>query len=512
MGVLNNDAELAARFHDDALGELANGRPAAALTALRRALALAPGRVAAHHALGVALEELERLDEAGAAYGEALRLDWKYAAARQSLGELLRRRGRLAQARDCFETALLMDPALNNVRIALARTLVDMGQVDAAVSCYREAIVRSPETAALHIELGTALWKTGDSRGALQAFERAVVVAPGSAEAHYNLGSAMLELGRFDAAFASAGEAQRLRPGFADALLLNAAGLAANGALDAGVALLERSVGTEGYLLLAIRLMNSRLFDPARRCLVKALQEAPADTMARHLLAALSGENPDHPAAGYVRQLFDASAASFDQNLVSKLGYEIPREMVQELGATGNPAQAPWDVLDLGCGTGLVGAEIVSHSRRLVGIDLAPNMIERARARNVYTELRCADLLDALAEEQGHYDVVTAADVFIYVGKLDEVMPAVRRVLHPGGLFAFSAEAAEASDGRAPQGYRLGVMGRYAHSAAYLRRLAEQNRFRVELLRETRIRFEHRQPVRGWLTIWRAGPPADCRS
>jgi predicted TPR repeat methyltransferase len=52
--------------------------------------------------------------------------------------------------------------------------------------------------------------------------------------------------------------------------------------------------------------------------------------------------------------------------------------------------------------------------------------------------------------------------------------------------------------------FRLGVMGRYAHGADYLRRLAAQNEFEVELLRPTRIRFEQRRPVEGWLTVWRA--------
>jgi predicted TPR repeat methyltransferase len=164
------------------------------------------------------------------------------------------------------------------------------------------------------------------------------------------------------------------------------------------------------------------------------------------------------------------------------------------------------NVLDLGCGTGLVGVEIGSRSRRLVGIDLSPNMIERARARNLYTELRCTDLMRGIAmeqAEQARYDVVTAADVFIYVGKLDAVVPAVRKVLNPGGLFAFSAEALEATGEIPPRGYRLGVMGRYAHSAEYLRQLAELNGFHVELLRSIRIRLEHRRPVEGWLTVWR---------
>lgn len=358
----------------------------------------------------------------------------------------------------------------------------------------------------IYMRLGAVLWKQGDSGGALTAFEHAMVGNAGSAEAHYNLGSAQLEAGQFAEAVGSAREALRLRPAFSEARMLCAAGLAAGGGVEAGAELVGQlgrveMPAAQRYLLLAIRLLSSKLFDPARPCLERVLREDPGEVMARHLLSAVSGENPDRPVDGYVRQLFDASAATFDQELVSKLGYVIPREMVEALraatGAGGRP-DAPWDVLDLGCGTGLVGVEIASSSQRLTGVDVAPNMIERARARNIYTELHCEDLMTVLSRDV-RYDVVTAADVFIYVGKLDAVVPAIRRVLRPGGLFAFSAEAAETA-----AGFQLGVMGRYAHDAGYLRRLAAENAFAVEVLRETRIRFEHRHPVRGWLTVWRA--------
>jgi predicted TPR repeat methyltransferase len=357
----------------------------------------------------------------------------------------------------------------------------------------------------IYQRLGAVLWKQGDSAGALVAFEQSMAGNAGSAEAHYNLGSAQLEAGKFAEALGSAQEALRLRPGFSEARLLCAAGLAATGAIEAGAELVAQlgrveMPAAQAYLLLAIRLLNSRLFDAARPCLERVLREDPGEVMARHLLSAVSGENPDRPVDGYVRQLFDASAATFDQELVTKLEYVVPREMVEVLtavAAVGGP-DAPWDVLDLGCGTGLVGVEIASRSRRLTGIDLAPNMIERARARDIYTLLRCEDLVTALSRE-ARYDVITAADVFIYVGKLDAVIPAIRGALRPGGLFAFSAEAVAS-----PAGYRLGLMGRYAHDAGYLQGLAAENGLAVELLRETRIRFEHRRPVRGWLTVWRA--------
>jgi predicted TPR repeat methyltransferase len=457
---LGRERERAVRLREAALGELANGRPAAALTALRRALTLSPDFAAAQETLGVTLEDLQRVGEAEAAYREALRLDPTCTIARQNLGQLLRRLGRFEEA----------------------------------ASCFREVLARRPQAFALLMEFGATLWKIDDVRGALEAFQRAVAVSPGSAEAHYNQ---------------RAGESLRLQPGFTEGLLLNAAALAATGQIDLAVGMLDRLAGREvslheRYVLLATRLMSSKLFEPARRCLQEALREEPDEVMARHLLAALSGENPERPTDGYVRRLFDTSAAGFDENLITKLGYGIPQEMAAALLSLEDTPARPWDVLDLGCGTGLVGVELAAHSRRLVGVDLAPNMIAQARKRNSYTDLHCADIMAALAADAGHYHVVTAGDVFIYVGRLDGVIPEVRRVLKSGGLFAFSAEAAEAMDGAAEEGYRLGIMGRYAHSATYLRQLAARNRFRVEQLQPVRIRFEHRRPVQGWLTIWRA--------
>ena len=520
------EVEMAARRHDFALGELADGRPAAALKALKQAVALDRNRASAHHDLGLALKDLGRLEEAERAHRDALRLDPTYAVAYQKLGELLRDRGELEEARGCFQSALRLDSALNESRLNLGQVLEDLGELVAAARCYEEAIPRSSAPAGIYMKLGTASWKLGDSARALEAFERSVQGAPASAEALYNLGSAQLELGQFEAAERSAHKVLGLRPGFSEAVTLRAAALAASGAIEAAVDLLRPLTGqgascahaapgesggrnpqaAERYWLLATRLMNSRLFEPARRCLEAALGEDPTDVMAAHLLSALSGTNPEHPVEGYVRQLFDTSAATFDRDVVSKLGYDIPHEMVEAvLGVAGKP-QGRWEALDLGCGTGLVGEQIAPYCRRLVGVDVAPNMIERARARNVYTDLQCADLTDALAREEmknSRFDVVTAADVFIYVGKLDSVIPAIRRVLRPGGTFAFSAEAAELVQDAPSAEYRLGVMGRYAHSAAYLRRLATVNGFDIELLRPTRIRFEHRRPVEGWLSVWR---------
>lgn len=464
---------------DLATGELANGRPAAALRALREALGLNPGSGAAHFNLGVALGALGRYEEAAAAYRTVIEIDPTCTAAHRALGELLD----------------------------------ESGDLEEAARCYREVIRRAP-TAAAQARLGGALWKLGDSEGALTALEQAVLGDPSSAAAHYNLGCVQLELGHFAAAVDSARAALRLSPAFPQAMTLCAAGLTAIVGPDAAEPFLLSVAASRaaGYMAVAIRLMSSRLFEPARQCLERVVGEAPGHAMALHLLASLARANPEHPVEGYVRELFDASAATFDHELVAKLGYDIPREMAVALQSVARDSSAcsaapPWNVLDLGCGTGLVGEQMAPFSQRLVGVDLAPKMIERAAARDLYTSLYCTDLMTALAQEIAHdvlYDVVTAADVFIYVGKLDEVIEAIRRVLRVGGLFAASVEGLEAGDAGGSADYRLGVMGRYAHAKHYLQRLAAGNSFEVIVLRETRIRLEHRRPVAGWLTVWRA--------
>jgi predicted TPR repeat methyltransferase len=203
--------------------------------------------------------------------------------------------------------------------------------------------------------------------------------------------------------------------------------------------------------------------DASLQCFKRVLEFEPDNALAQHLLAARTDANVERDPSGYIRSLFDSYAGTFDQHLKG-LDYTTPQRLMVEILAARDGA-TPWDSLDLGCGTGLFGAEIASRSRRLVGVDVSAKMIERARELNLYTELRCTDLLTALESEASEsYDVVAAADVFVYVGKLDSIVPAVRNVLRRDGIFAFSAEAAEGAtsgEDASNRGYTAGIRGRY---------------------------------------------------
>jgi predicted TPR repeat methyltransferase len=400
---------------------------------LRRAIELDPAIVTAYDNLGIALERLGRFKESEAQYRKALELDCRHAPALQHLGELLRGQNCLDEARQSFESALKIDPSLTQVRIDLADILLEQGEFLAAAQGYQAAIATGWSGPATYINLGIALKEMGDVEGSLDAFEHPVKRDPQSPEAHLSLASALLDCARLDEALARAREAIRLRSDFPQAHLVYGMVLAAQGDWIGAVGSAARSMAPQSspeqiLAMLGAKLLNIGLPERVRECFQILLEREPDDVGARHVIASLSAQNPDHPDEEYIRRLFDGYADTFNRHLTVSLGYNLPREMVADLLAVGSRA-VPWDVLDLGCGTGLVGFELAAHNRSLVGVDLSPKIIERARRCKAYTLLKAANLMSVLDEERPNgYDVVSAADVFIYVGKLDSLVPAVSKV------------------------------------------------------------------------------------
>ncbi|MDA0238941.1 MAG: methyltransferase domain-containing protein [Proteobacteria bacterium] len=151
-------------------------------------------------------------------------------------------------------------------------------------------------------------------------------------------------------------------------------------------------------------------------------------------------------------------------------------------------------LLDLGCGTGLVGKHLAPYTDELVGVDLSPNMLEIADQKGIYTELSESDVLTYLNSAASRsFDLITAADVFVYVGALTDVFRQVARVLRPGGLFAFSIEKLGVGS------FEISLSGRYKHSRAYIEDLANRFGFTQAHLEEVIIRQEFDNSIEGYL-------------
>lgn len=235
----------------------------------------------------------------------------------------------------------------------------------------------------------------------------------------------------------------------------------------------------------------------------RALALQPDDVFGVRLKLALLGAEgmPDQPPSRYVEGLFDDYADRFDTALIEKLGYSVPAK----LAALVSPHGPFRNTVDLGCGTGLFGAEIRGRTERLEGFDLSANMLAKARAKGLYDHLGQSDLSLArdasglfgdLASHRG--DLVSAADVLMYLGSLETVFPLVQDLLSPGGLFAFSVE--DAGEG---EGFVLRDSLRYAHSEAYIRALLSRFGFDLMKVENTVIRMDAGKPVHGILFLSR---------
>lgn len=234
----------------------------------------------------------------------------------------------------------------------------------------------------------------------------------------------------------------------------------------------------------------------------RALQLDPEDVFGVRLKLALlrDEEVPDQPPSRYVESLFDAYAERFDTALVEKLDYSVPAKLAGLVAEKG-PFRL---VVDLGCGTGLLGAEIRSFADRLEGFDLSANMLAKAQQKDLYDHLGQSDL-SLSGQEAGLFgtglphhraDLVTAADVLMYLGSLETVFPLVGELLAPGGYFAFSVENAGEVEG-----FVLRESLRYAHTEAYIIGLLRRYRLQNLETRCTDIRLDRGKPVRGMLFL-----------
>ena len=228
-----------------------------------------------------------------------------------------------------------------------------------------------------------------------------------------------------------------------------------------------------------------------------ALALDPADHSGASLKLALAesaGGNPIPPSA-FVEMLFDQYAPKFDQTLVGVLGYCVP-DLLEAAIARARPGRFGL-ALDLGCGTGLMGERLRPFCDRLEGFDISAEMLRKARAKGVYDRLEKADL-QAFSYDGPRADLVTAADVFMYVGALEGVVKTVDGLLAEGGLFAFSVEKLDAADGFAPQPSR-----RYAHAEGYVKPVLREAGLTVVSLEEQIIRQDRNEPVTGLIVTAR---------
>lgn len=347
----------------------------------------------------------------------------------------------------------LYDSNKNNLKVVnnLGRLYEESGQLDRAISYFKEAIDIDNTVPVIHLNLGKALFKLGKTTNdsdliqeAMNSYKKVIKLDPEQPEAYF-------EIGRTHSLQGNQEKAKK-------------------------------------YYSLALNKKLPTDFEKPKEFILAA----------KYYLSSL--EDPEiynNDKKEFIADLFDGYAEKFDNHLVDKLEYKTP-ELINNTLLEFIDKDKKYNILDLGCGTGLCAPYLSAYSRELTGIDLSKKMIQKAKSLNLYTSLVVGEISEVVNQTENSYDIIVAADVFVYIGGLSDIFDACHLKMKPGSLFIFSTEKYNNNDS---EEYRLYDTGRYKHSIKYIDSLI--NKYDFELIRhdECPLRKDSGVPVIGNLSI-----------
>ena len=133
------------------------------------------------------------------------------------------------------------------------------------------------------------------------------------------------------------------------------------------------------------------------------------------------------------RESYDELAATYTQRIFGELaGKPLDRHLLNRFA---EDVRGRGLVADLGCGPGHVARYLHEQGVRMLGIDLAPRMIEWARKLSPEIEFRVGDMR-ALELPDGALAGIVAFYSLIHIDEREmrPTLRELRRVLAPGGL------------------------------------------------------------------------------
>ena len=398
-----------------------------------QAIELNPNNIGTYINLGVAQQNLELFDETEQSLKKALSMNDSHPQVQNNLGALYILKSEHITAKPYVEKAISLQPDYSDAHSNMGEIQKHLQNNDAAINSYLKAIELNVNNINAHIGLGMLHSTIGNFDDAEHHLQYAIQLNPHHSEAFFNLG------------------------------FLH-------------------------YL--------KKSYDLASNYFEKTIQIDPNHHNATYLLSAITGKaSPDQSPKPYVTNLFDHYADKFDDHLVNSLGYDVPNKMYSLFEELAQPAQTE-NLLDLGCGTGISGQNFHSLYSHLSGIDLSENMLAKAKEKNIYDALHNVDITDYLDIVSLRFDLVIAADVFVYIGNINKIVKSIYTRQNKNGYFIFSVEKSLSH-----QTFHLRETGRYSHNTAYIESLLKENSYNIITAVNTIIRKENGNNVEGMIYL-----------
>lgn len=366
-------------------------------------------------------------------------------------------KGNIKKAEIFLKQALIVNPYSVSALINLANIEVGNKNFEAAEAKYKKAIDISPSNLDAHLNYANLLYMDNRPHEALEEYRKAVIINPDIPEISNNIGVIQKDFEEYELALD---------------LFFNAFTKNPNKE--------EFAINISETLIL---LVHKDKKDEAIKIAEKWVNLAPDNDFAKHSLASLKSEAYEENIK-YNEKLFQHFADNYDKTL-KDIKYSLPNKFKELLG------NAEGKILDLGCGTGLVGEALKNNKNEIFGVDISSNMLAKAQEKNIYNELIHDDILSYL-KKRNKFDWIVAADVFGYIGNIESIIS-----LCIGSKLCFSIELNTLS----MDNFRLSETGRYKHSENYVIELLKKNKFNDIKKYNIDLRLENGKAVEGIIFI-----------
>ena len=338
------------------------------------------------------------------------------------------------------------------------------GELTKALESYNNLLKLDPCTAAYN-NIGMILAEQGRLEASIESYKQGIINDPNSADLYNNLGNSQRDTGQLNSALDSYQKALSISPSHIGAL---------------------KNMGITFTMLGDL--------DSAINSFRKAVKSDPNNLSIQHTLSALTRKQMASTPNDFIESLFDKYASSFDHNLVKDLEYHTPSQIFG-LITKYKPNILLRSILDLGCGTGLIGWELRDICQDIQGVDISKKMLKKAEQKGVYNKLNHNEIVDYLLEASLDFDLFISSDVFVYVGDLAEVFRLIKSRNKRSGSFIFSTEHTE------KDGFFLEQSGRYSHSKSYIKKLCQEFDYQLKYFSKINLRKNKGKYITGGLYL-----------
>ena len=425
-----------------------------------------------------------------------------------------------AGAKKLYEEFLIHEPYRPDVLYNLALALIALEDIKQAVYYLEQVLDKVPAHSDALNNLGALLLKQDQSEQALQCFSAVLAHNPDHLEARNNLAGALLQLGRY---FHSAPHYKlylEKMPDDISALYSFGLCLIELGEFEEAIIQFQKILAqnpehVDAISNIGIAYLKSGNIQKAESYFKTVLEKMPNNPEIAYLYSAMTQKDmPDKPPEEYIQHLFDQYAGYYEKHIVDTLHYDTPRLLLNLLEkhlpdlSQKNKSQNTyqhqlefqhlnWNILDLGCGTGLSGLAFCHLAKNLTGVDLSEKMLDIAKQKNIYNYLILDDIVNFLSENNIVFDLILAADTFNYLGDLSKLLKLCKLALKDKAYLIFSIELLEDNS----KNWVLEPHGRYLHSKEYIEKLALKHGFSIIAIENAALREQNHISVNGCLCL-----------